>query len=197
MDVAEREADQIDLSENEGLLLSLSVRLGSVTAHQLYLIFEGSPLGSLNASKGSVYPIVRRLKERGLLIGKPVPNDGRRSELLMATEKGREAVKSWVARITSTHILPADPLRARLPSLDLLSRDEQLQWISRAKQLNHAKADEVREYAQRTSFTFDEVVHNSALLALAAQARWLDELLAAVLAGGVAPRPTRVADVVE
>lgn len=174
-------SDDLTVSENEGLLLGLAVRLGRVTAHQLFVIHERSPLGSINASKGSVYPMVRRLKERGLLVGTPVEGDGRNTETLTVTEAGVEALRRWVTGMTPDHTLTSDPLRTRVMSLHLLDREERIRWVAEAKQINAQKVAEVRDYADRVKMPFGEVVHGAALAALEAQSRWLDQLLMVVV----------------
>src|SRR5690242_3500989 len=100
------------------------------TAYQLSRVYEDSPVSNFGTSKGKIYPLVRRLKERGLIDARPVAGDARGSECLKCTRAGREAVRRWVKRIRPAHLLLEDPLRTMVQSFDLLSHDEQIEWIA-------------------------------------------------------------------
>src|SRR3712207_1604832 len=70
------------LTENEGSLLALVLRREPITAYEIVKIYEQSPTTSINSSKGSVYPMIKRLKERGFVGSERVPGDGRNAETL-------------------------------------------------------------------------------------------------------------------
>src|SRR4029077_1548161 len=67
----------LKLSEPQGRLLALMVRQQPVTAYQLFRIHEQSPAGSINASKGQVYPAIASLKARGFVKARAVKGDRR------------------------------------------------------------------------------------------------------------------------
>src|SRR5687767_5761788 len=95
---------EVEVSDYEGSLLAVTLRNQPISAHQLLKIFERSPVTSLNRSKGNVYPLVRRLKERELLTTQS-PADGRSKEYLACTAMGERAVKEWVKNVQADHIL--------------------------------------------------------------------------------------------
>ncbi len=64
-----RVKSDMKITEHEGMLLALMLRQQPVTAYQLFRFFETSPVTSINASKGQLYPAIRRLRERGLIEG--------------------------------------------------------------------------------------------------------------------------------
>src|SRR5262245_51840500 len=99
------------LTDNEGSLLTLVLRRQPVTAYQLLRIYAQSPVSSFNESKGSLYPLIRRMKARGLIETQAVEGDGRNAERLTCTEAGKTAARQWVNRLEPRHILPDDPLR--------------------------------------------------------------------------------------
>ena len=78
----------LKVTEHEGLLLALVLRQQPVTAYQLFKIFEQSPVTSINASKGQLYPAIRRLKARGFLTARKVAGDGRNAEDLQVHRDG-------------------------------------------------------------------------------------------------------------
>ena len=168
------------ITEYEGALLALVLRPQPVTAYQLFKAHEQSPVTSFNASKGQVYPAIRRLKERELIEARKVAGDGRNSEVLSATEAGRKLVRDWVDDIDPSHIILDDPLRTRMLSLDLLSREEKLAWVARAKGLVRRRAQVVEEYNQSVDVPFQQFAYRSVMEALRVKNEWLDELLSHV-----------------
>lgn len=171
------------ITENEGNLLSLVLRTQPVTPYQLVRTYEQSPTPTISSSKGSVYPMIRRLTARGLLQTKRVPGDGRNPETLRCTEAGKQAVREWLKDLRRDHTLPGDPMRTRILAFGLLSRDEQIEWIVNAKALMEAKREEVEAYGRSVSVPFQDIVHASAVLAIEAKQAWLERLLHRVVRG--------------
>src|SRR6185295_17044582 len=99
-----RVKSDMKITEHEGMLLALMLRQQPVTAYQLFRFFETSPVTSINASKGQLYPAIRRLRERGLIAGRKVAGDGRGAEALSVTKAGEGAVRAWVQEIDGAHI---------------------------------------------------------------------------------------------
>ena len=170
-------AETTRLTENEGMLLALVLRQQPVKPYQLHKIYENSPISSINASKGQVYPAIRRLKERGLIESKKVEGDGRNPETLVATDAGVEAVRRWVNDIEDSHIVLDDPLRTRLLSLELLGPQERLEWVARAKALVKERSERVETYNRSVTLPFQDHVARNARKMLHGKMEWLDELL--------------------
>ncbi len=173
---AARAATGDKLTENEGSLLALVLRVQPVTAYQLLKTYEQSPTSTINSSKGSVYPMIRRLKAQRLLAAKAVEGDRRRSEVLSCTEVGEAAVRAWIGDLRQEHALPGDPLRSRLQSLDLLSPDEQTEWIHGAKAMLVAKMKEVEAYSETTDVPYPGLVRDNAMTSLQTRFAWLDRV---------------------
>lgn len=167
---------QADLSDNEGSLLALVLRRQPVTAYQLLKIYEQSPVSSFNESKGSLYPLIRRMKARGLLAAAPVAGDGRGAEALSCTARGRDAARAWAMAVKPRHILPDDPLRTKALSLHLLDAAERRQWIEEARALTQAKMTELGAYFVGLDLPSRGAVAENAEGALRERLRWLDRL---------------------
>ena len=165
------------ITEHEGMLLALMLRQQPVTAYQLFRFFETSPVTSINASKGQLYPAIRRLRERGLIEGRKVAGDGRGAAALSVTKAGEGAVRAWVQEIDGAHIALDDPLRTRILSFDLLSREERLQWIARAKALVKQRRAIVDDYNKSVTVPYQDFAYASVVDALRVRMEWLDELL--------------------
>ena len=170
-----------ELTENEGSLLGVVARQQPITAYQLLLIYGQSPVSSFNSSKGAIYPIIKRLKSRGLLRAERVTGDKRGTEALTCTEAGLDALRDWVRDVQPGHTLLADPLRSRVQFLDLLSRDEQIEWIVDSKRLVEEKREELNAYSNSVQFPFHEIVRAAAEGSLEVKSRWLDQLMFAIV----------------
>ena len=169
------------LTEREGRLLALVVREQPVTAYQLYKYHERSPTGSINSSKGQVYPAVERLKRRGLIEGRPTIEDRPNVEELTATDLGVAAVKAWVKSVSPSTVNMDDPLRTRLLSFGLLTREERLEWVANAKR---AVRDVERVFEEYNSLgvPYLDLAQKNAVVLLRARMMWLDEVLYEVAA---------------
>ncbi len=161
----------MSLTENEGSLLGLIVRLEPLTAHSLIKMYRESPVAKINSSKGAVYPQVRRLKARGLLATEGSP------ELVRTTELGRQVLREWVKALSHDHTFLPDPIRYRMLLLDLLTRDEQIEWAVELKRLLAEKTQEVREYNERHQMPFGDIVQGFAVAGLELRMKFVDDLL--------------------
>jgi DNA-binding PadR family transcriptional regulator len=180
--------ETIKLTDDEGTFLALVVRAQPATAYQLSKTYAQSPVSNFGTSKGKIYPLIRRLKERGLLVGAPVEGDARGTETLEATARGREAVRQWVMHIRPSNMLPEDPLRTMMQSFDLLSRDEQREWIASARSGLARKLEELEAYRAEVTVPYHEQVHDNAVTAVRSRIEWLDRVRASL---GDGPRRAR------
>lgn len=167
--------DKRPLTDNEGALLSLVLRRQPITAYQIGKIFGASPVHTFNTSKGKLYPMVHRLKERGLIAAEEVAGDQRGTERFMITEIGREVLRKWVLSLQPEHELLHDPLRKKVQAFDLLSRDEQLQWLEDARQRLERKLGEVERWLPEVEGPFGEIIRDNARTALLGRIAWLAE----------------------
>lgn len=159
------------------MLLALVFREQPITAYQLFKIFEESPVSSINTSKGQIYPAIRRLKERKLVQARKVSGDGRGTEELSLTAAGLEAVKGWVMRLDDSHLVLDDPLRTRVISFDVLTKEEKLEWIATAKELVWKRRQLLDQYDQSVEMPYQEFAYKSVAESLRLKMEWLDQLL--------------------
>ena len=164
------------LTDDEGTFLSLLLRVQPATAYQISKIYAESPVSNFGTSKGKIYPLIRRLKDRGLISSRAVVGDARNSEVLKATARGREAVRKWLMLIKPSHLLPEDPLRTMLQSFDVLSKSEQLEWIAKARAGLEAKLAELEDYGAAVHVPFKELVHENAVISVETRLDWLSRI---------------------
>lgn len=170
-------ADIHQLTDHEGTFLSLVLRIQPTTAYQVTRIYEASPVSNFNTSKGKIYPLIRRLTEHGLLAERAVEGDGRGTRALHCTKAGEKAVRAWVCQLRDTHVLLDDPWRTRVQSFGLLSRDEQVAWIARAKALLHGKLAELEAYRAEVDAPYKDFLHDNAVSSTRGRLDWLDRML--------------------
>ncbi|QIG81052.1 PadR family transcriptional regulator [Stakelama tenebrarum] len=171
----------LTLSDSEGTFLGLVLRAQPITAYQVAKVYDRSPVSNFNTSKGKIYPLMRRLVERGLLVKEQVAGDARGTEQLRCTDLGREAVRQWVLEARETHVMLEDPLRTKVQSFDLLTPAERIEWILSAKESLAEQLDRLESYQAGVDVPFKEFVHDNAVRSVQARIAWLDRMLAAML----------------
>jgi DNA-binding PadR family transcriptional regulator len=102
------------LTELEGAALAQVVRAGSCTPYAIKETFRTSPSRFWSGSAGAVYPLVRRLVARGLLVSRRDLRDRRARRVVSATPAGRAALLSWLVDAERAADFGFDPLRTRL-----------------------------------------------------------------------------------
>jgi DNA-binding PadR family transcriptional regulator len=179
------------LTDDEGTFLSLLIRVGPATAYQISKIYADSPVSNFGTSKGKIYPLIRRLRELGLVRAHRVEGDARGSERLECTGAGIEAARHWVKEIRPAHVLLEDPLRTKVQSFDLLTPRERLQWIRNAKEALLAKLRELEDYAAEVDVPFKELVHDNAVASVECRLEWLDRVTRNLEANAAAQPPAK------
>ena len=170
--------DQIDIAvnEHEGTVLGMVARWQPVTRYQLLKAFDRSPISSYNTSKGSLYPLVGRMIARGFL-DTGTSQGARESEVLSLSSLGRDALKDWVMRVGAQHSMVHDPLQVRILALGELPPEDRVRWVVNAKDLLVNKKEELRDYHDKLTVPFNDIVHNFGVATIDAKLRWLDRLL--------------------
>ena len=179
------------LTDDEGTFLALLVRVQPATAYQLSKIYAESPVSNFGTSKGKIYPLIRRLKERGLIRSRPVPGDARGSERLESSHRGREALRRWIKQIRPGHLLLEDPLRTMVQSFDMLTADERAAWIRQAREALEGKLQELEEYAAGVFVPYKEAVHDNAVSSVRSRLDWLGRLETSLFGNGRAKSARR------
>lgn len=165
------------LTEYESLVLAIVARDGPTTAYRV-LKRVGEALGpGFSGSPGTIYPIVARLKKRGLVAALAVHTDARNTELLMVSATGRAAARRWVKSITPALLLPEDPLRSRVALLEILTQAERGKWLEQVRASLAAQL-EALEASPPAEDPVARTSNKAARLVSRARLDWLDEVLA-------------------
>jgi len=181
--VARSESDDSGLTEvkdAEGVVLGLLARVQPLTRYQMLRFFQSSPARFQNVSKGSLYPLVSRLLERGLIV--ETAGEGAHAATVYAlSPSGRAALRKWTQNLHMRDMLPLEPLEQRVFSLSELTPAERIAWVAHAKQLILDKKDELQSHRERMlQYAYGEIVYNADQERLDAKLSWLDRLLIVV-----------------
>jgi len=168
------------VNEPEGTVLGFIARNEPVTRYQILRAFRRSPLTIQNTSKGSVYPLVRRMVARGLVVTER-RGDTEEAEVLTLTPNGVEALRLWVRAVGPQYMLLRDPIKMRVLSIGELSRDERIRWIAKTKGLLLAKKEEFEAYNLQVQLPYSELIVASYMRELDNKLEFLDRLLIKVV----------------
>ncbi len=123
------------LTELEGALLADIRRHGVCTAYRVRRTFEASRSLEWSRSAGAVYPAIRRLTARGLIVAEVAEDDGRGTQQLALSAKGMAALRAWATDVERAVGPGVDPFRTRAGEWEALSpakRRVQLEKLERA-----------------------------------------------------------------
>jgi DNA-binding PadR family transcriptional regulator len=133
------------LTEFEGALLTEVHRRAPCTAYQVRRAFETSRSFEWSGSAGAVYPAIRRLTRRGMLVAEAAGDDGRGTRKLTLSEDGVAAVRAWVCDVERAVGPGFDPFRTRSSEWETLppaKRRAHIQELMRALDLRIAELEE-------------------------------------------------------
>ena len=120
-----------DLSELEGVCLGLVGKYEPCTAYHVRQELKAAPSSHWQASAGSVYPLLKRLEDKKLVMRISDTADGRGRKLLRITRQGRAALRKWLLMGTGPELISSmtDPIRSRMFFLDVLSAAQQTAYL--------------------------------------------------------------------
>lgn len=172
--------DRKNLTELEACVLALIVREGPCTAYSIRKQFEESLTSTWHASTGSIYPLIRRMTDRGLLSRRDVESDGRGSKEIEATPAGRRAAQAWLRDVPDWIGEPAaDPIRTRLNFFNVLAPEECGPVIERMMAATRAAATRtalIRDQMKASGKTVEALAVSGAHTMLLARLSWLEEV---------------------
>lgn len=119
------------LSELEGVCLGILRSHDRCTAYTVRVKLKKAPSSHWCASAGSVYPLLARLEDEGLIKADTDEDDGRGRKLLRITRNGQAALKRWLVAGADQDIISSvtDPIRSRMFFLSALNRAQRLRYI--------------------------------------------------------------------
>ena len=178
------------LSEVEGCVLALIQESGPVTAYAVRTEFLDSPSPQWSGSAGTIYPLVERLKRKGLIRVKVRYTGDRQGRHLSLTAPGVQAFERWLSVPVPDWVagVPPDPLRTRVRFLAALPPRARRRFVTEAlqsarRQLRFLEEDCER---QRALDPFQVLMARGAILSMQARLTFLEEVAAALKGAGAA-----------
>ncbi len=119
------------LSELEGVSLGLVRKHQPCTAYRVRCALKEAPSSHWRASAGSLYPLLNRLEDEGLIASTSDAGDGRGRSLLRITAAGRRRLRNWILSGVERKLIASvtDPVRSRTFFLDSLDEKQQVQLV--------------------------------------------------------------------
>ncbi len=167
------------LSEHESLTLAMIARWQPTTVYQVRKMLNESPTTSFSTSPGKMYPIIERLRTRGLIEAERVEGDGRKTERFRVTKDGKAAVKAWVKAIRPVYLLPEDPLRTHAGFADMLTKAERAKWRAELLVALRQKLVEIERYAEEWPVPAMTHAHAHAQAVTRTRIAWVEAMIEA------------------
>jgi|SRR5580692_2374866 DNA-binding PadR family transcriptional regulator len=151
---------------------------GPCTTYALRREFMDSPSQYWSASSGAVYPLVLRLRKRGLIRVKGTTGDDREGSLYVLTAAGSRALVDWLSRLDapSSISVPPDPMRNRIAFFALLDPETRKKFVAHATRELQASIERIRAHTQREKAqgnVFEYLVSGGALRMVESRLEWL------------------------
>jgi DNA-binding PadR family transcriptional regulator len=168
-------------SELEGVCLGVVYQQQPCTAYFVRRALKQSPSSHWQASAGSVYPLLARLEEAGLIKTTADESDGRGRKLLDLTTNGRKALSEWVKAGADPGLIAAttDPVRSRTFFLSILSSRQQQDFLRQVINLTEVYLEETQTRLEQTPESEDLYGYLGALgatMVTRARLDWLKEV---------------------
>ncbi len=165
------------LTDLEAAVLGVVWSDGPCTAYAVRKQFQQSLSSHWSASTGSIYPLVRRLTEHGLISCRTRHRGQRAGKEYTATSAGRKALRAWIGPpLDRAADGTFDPLRTRTLFLGLLKQGELEDWLENAaaelKRLEKATRERIAELEQGDN-RFTVLATQNALSEVRARQAWL------------------------
>lgn len=172
-DPAAQPSAAIKLTPHSYLMLGM-VRLGISSGYAIKKAADGSTQNFWPISLAQVYPELARLEGAGMLVRRDDPQGGRNRSAYAITDKGEEALRTWLRSPTMAPPQMRDEALLRVFFADALDGGDQLQLIQMVRERNHNLVDELRsEIIPRAAAFESQGIHY-----LAVSARFLGDFMA-------------------
>ena len=119
------------LSELEGVCLGIVRKHDPCTAYRVRLELKEAPSSHWRASAGSVYPLLARLEEEGLIETTSDSKDGRGRKTMSISKQGRASLKKWLLAGADESLISSvtDPIRSRMFFVDVLTASQRTEYL--------------------------------------------------------------------
>lgn len=161
------------LSTLELTALGVMSKRGPCTAYAVMAEFVHSTTSAYRSGAGSIYPLLRRLQNAGL-----IQSSEAGKKLLELTPAGREAIREWFTTNLSADDFSCslDVLRSRMYFMWVLTPEERVQYLDEALQglkLLLQKCQQQLEGYKRLGDPFSLMAMEGAVIETQARIKWI------------------------
>lgn len=163
------------------MVLAVVAKFGPMTTYAIRKHFARSPAAQFSSSAGTIYPLVERLEQRGLLSVRADRRGRQARRQVEITDAGRKEVVLWLGQLDDGTLLsPPDPFRTRLYFFGLLPAARRRKLLDEAIAGVEANIAALREYEESYSGEggerFGHLAARGGLYVARARLRWLREV---------------------
>jgi DNA-binding PadR family transcriptional regulator len=167
-----------ELTEMEHCVLGVIWRDGPLTAYEIAALFSRSLSPYWSGSAGAIYPVVGRLRKRGLVRGVRRAWNGAQKTVLSITDAGTDLLRAWLAPPLPAGVAAPsyDPIRTRLFFIDVLPAARKLRFLDEAERAvrEQLAATKRQHDLEVTAGNTSEAIGSlGVMLELKARLRWL------------------------
>lgn len=163
------------LTELEGAVLTEIHHHGNKTSFAVARAFQRSLSAEWSGSAGAIYPAIRRLTERGLIV-RAEARTGRGTRDLSLTEAGINALGVWSCNVDRATGIGLDPFRLRAGLWVRLPAKQRASQIQAVKAALHERLEEL----ERRAGEYDDLEQTAIQLATELERlrlKWLEDHL--------------------
>jgi DNA-binding PadR family transcriptional regulator len=174
------------MTELECCVLGVVWHSGPLTAYEVAKPFAESQSSYWSGSAGSIYPLVKRLEEKGYLRGETASWNARMKRTFTITEEGLAELRSWLSPPFPDEAGAAtfDPIRTRLSFLNALPKKMRAKFLDEAERVIRLQLAILTEHESSERARKDQLSALTALGAifeLEARLQWLAAVRAELL----------------
>jgi len=167
------------VTELEQCVLGVIWQGGPLTAYEIAKPFASSLSSYWSGSAGAIYPLVRRLEEKGLIVGESAEWNSRRKRTFTLSPAGLQSLREWLSPPFGPSVGAAtfDPIRTRIVFLGALPPRARKRFVDDAIRVVRERLVELEalyETERATGRKLDALGTRGAIYELRARLEWLD-----------------------
>ncbi len=169
------------MTELEHCVLGVVWQQGPLTAYEIAKPFAESPSSYWSGSAGAIYPLVRRLEQKGLLQGENAQWNSRSKRTFTVTPQGLAALREWLAPPfpEAAGAASFDPVRTRVGFIQALPSRGHRKFVDDAERVVReqlARLESIHAAEKADARPLDALVTSGAIHELRARLTWLAEV---------------------
>lgn len=166
------------MTELECCVLGVVWQQGPLTAYEIAKPFAESQSSYWSGSAGAIYPLVKRLEEKGLVRGDVEQWNARKKRTFTITEEGLASLRQWLSPPfpDSAGAASFDPIRTRLGFLQALPARSRKRFLDDAERVIGEQLTILERFEQserERGETLSALTAVGAVYELQARLKWL------------------------